>query len=95
MGFLSRSIRRGKWPGLGGGLAVHADDAGSGQDWLVAGQAGTVSVRRGTGLAGCAVTGAARDLYLLLWNRGGAGSLRVTGDPAILAAFGQQLQITW
>lgn len=95
MGFLARSIRRGKWPGLGGALAVHADDAGTGQAWLVAGQDGDATVSRGAGPAGCTVTGGARDLYLLLWNRGGLGSLRVTGDPAILAAFGRQLQITW
>jgi uncharacterized protein (TIGR03083 family) len=95
MGFLSRGIRRGSWPGLGGGLAVNAADAGPGQDWLVEGQDGTASVARGTGPAGCVVTGGARDLYLLLWNRGGADRLRVDGDPAILAAFGQQLQISW
>jgi uncharacterized protein (TIGR03083 family) len=31
------------------------------------------------------LTGAASDLYLRLWNRPGAGSLAVSGDPALLA----------
>jgi uncharacterized protein (TIGR03083 family) len=94
MGFLYRAVRRGRWPGLGGDLAVHAGDGGCGQDWLVAGQHATASVSRRTGPAGCAVAGRARDLYLLLWNRAGPGPLRVTGDPAILGAFGRQLRIT-
>jgi hypothetical protein len=31
----------------------------------------------------------------MLWNRGPADRLQVTGDPSILAAFGRALQITW
>lgn len=96
MGFLARSIGRGSWPGLGGNLAVHAEDGpGARADWLVTGRPGEDGVVRGTGPADCSVTGRARDLYLLLWNRGKADGLCVTGDPSVLAAFGRALRITW
>jgi uncharacterized protein (TIGR03083 family) len=95
MGFLARSIRRGSWPGLDAGLAIHTADGAESSDWLVAGGAGEPGVSRGTGEAGCDVTGQARDLYLTLWNRRQADGLQVTGDPGILAAFTRTLQITW
>ena len=96
MGFLARSIRRGNWPGLGGNLAIHAEDGPDEQaDWLVAGRPGDSGVSRGTGPADCAVTGRASDIYLLLWNRGPAGPLQVTGDPGVLAAFAGAVTITW
>jgi uncharacterized protein (TIGR03083 family) len=96
MGFLARGIRRGSWPGLGGSLAIHADDGTAGRaDWLIAGDPGAPGVSRGTGRADCDVTGLASELYLMLWNRGPADPLEVTGDPGILDAFGRALQITW
>ena len=110
MGFLARSIRRGSWPGLDGSLAIHAADGpAGGADWLVAGGPGEPGVSRGVGepegshgpgerdagQVGCDVTGPARDVYLALWNRRAPDSLRVTGDPGILAAFTRELQITW
>ena len=96
MGFLARNISRGSWPGLDGSLAIHvADGAAGGADWLVAGGPAEPGVSRGTGPAGCDVTGPARDLYLTLWNRRPPDGLQVTGDPGILPAFGRTLQITW
>jgi uncharacterized protein (TIGR03083 family) len=96
MGFLARGIRRGSWAGLDGSLAIHADDGtAGGADWLIAGGTDAPSVSRGTGPADCDVAGLASELYLMLWNRGPADRLRVTGDPAILATFGRTLQITW
>ncbi len=96
MGFLARSIRRGSWPGLDASLAIHvADGAAGGADWLVTGGSSEPGVSRGTGPAGCDVTGQARDLYLTLWNRRPPDGLKVTGDHGILAAFSRALQITW
>ena len=96
MGFVARSVRRGNWAGLDGSLAVHADDGtAGGADWLIAGGQDAPGVSRGTGRADCDVTGPASELYLMLWNRGPADRLRVTGDPGVLAAFGRALQITW
>jgi hypothetical protein len=96
MGFLARSIQRGNWAALGGSLAIHADDGtAGGADWLITGGRDAPSVSRGTGRADCDVTGPASALYLMLWNRGPADRLEVTGDPGILAAFGRALQITW
>jgi uncharacterized protein (TIGR03083 family) len=96
MGFLARGIRRGNWTGLGGSLAIHADDGSAGRtDWLIAGGPDAPGVSRGTGRADCDVTGPASELYLMLWNRGPADRLEVTGDRSVLAAFGRALQITW
>jgi uncharacterized protein (TIGR03083 family) len=96
MGFLARGIRRGNWAGLGGSLAIHADDGtAGGADWLIAGDPGAPGVLRGTGRADCVVVGPASELYLMLWNRGPADRLQMTGDPGILAAFGRALQVTW
>jgi len=95
MGFLARNIRRGRWPGMDGSLAIHVADGAASADWLVAGGAGEPGVSRGTGPADCDVTGPARDLYLTLWNRRPPDGLQVTGDPGILAAFSRTLQITW
>jgi uncharacterized protein (TIGR03083 family) len=96
MGFLARNIRRGSWDGLGGSLAIHAGDGTAGTaDWLIAGGRDTAGVSRGTGPADCDVAGPAAELYLMLWHRGPAAGLRVTGDPGILTAFGQALRITW
>jgi Mycothiol maleylpyruvate isomerase N-terminal domain len=41
------------------------------------------------------ILGQGPDLYLLLWNRRPAEMPQVTGDPGILAAFGQALNIIW
>jgi uncharacterized protein (TIGR03083 family) len=96
MGFLARNIRHGSWPGLGGDLAIQAEDGpGEQAGWLVAGRPGAAGVCRGTGPADCTVAGRASDLYLLLWNRGPADPLQVTGDPGVLAAFGRALTIRW
>ena len=96
MGFLARGMRPGNWPGLGGSLAIHADDGTAGRaDWLIAGDPDGPGVSRGTGRADCDVTGPASELYLMLWNRAPADRLDVTGDPSILAVFGRALQITW
>jgi hypothetical protein len=96
MGFLARSIKRGNWAGLGGSLAIHADDGtAGGADWLVAGGQDAPGVYPGTGRADCEVAGPASELYLMLWNRGPGDRLQVTGDPGILAAFSRALQVTW
>ena len=96
MGFLARNMRRSSWQGLDGSLALQAADGAAGSaDWLVTGGDGEPEVSRGTGTAGCDVTGPARDLYLTLWNRRPPDGLQVTGDHAILAGFTRALRITW
>src|SRR5215467_14529646 len=96
MGFLARSIKRGSWAGLGGSLAIHADDGtAGGADWLIAGGQDAPGVYPGTGRGDCEVAGPASELYLMLWNRGPGDRLQVTGDTGILAAFSRALQVTW
>jgi uncharacterized protein (TIGR03083 family) len=95
MGFLARSIRRGKWPGLGGTLAVHAEDGPSRADWLIAGRRRAVGVSRGPGRADATVSGPAGSLYVLLWNRLDEPGMQISGDASVYFAFGPALQITW
>src|SRR5262249_5411754 len=96
MGFLTRKIRRGSWDGLGGSLAIHADDGAAGRaDWLIEGGPGAPGVSRGASRADCDVAGPASGLYLMLWNRRPADQLQVTGAPGILAAVNRALHITW
>ena len=47
------------------------------------------------GSADCEIAGTAEDLYLALWNRREAGSLRVTGDRAVLDLFLDRVNIRW
>jgi hypothetical protein len=49
----------------------------------------------GPGEAACSVRGAACDLYFALWNRGGSESLQIEGDRAVLAQFGEAMQVRW
>jgi hypothetical protein len=48
----------------------------------------------GTGAA-CTVTGKAGDLYLSLWNRGGADDLTIAGERAVLGQFSEGVRIRW
>lgn len=41
------------------------------------------------------VAGPARDVYLLLWNRGGADHLDVQGDPAVLRLWRERARVSW
>ena len=50
-----------------------------------------------TGAASGAATlrGRANDLYLALWNRGGANELRVDGDRGVLDRFLDSVHVRW
>jgi uncharacterized protein (TIGR03083 family) len=45
--------------------------------------------------ADAAVAGPAGALYLWLWNRGTLETIRPAGDPGLLAAWNDQVKITW
>jgi uncharacterized protein (TIGR03083 family) len=55
------------------------------------------TVQGGTGAADCTLTGPAAGLYLLLWNRAdpAAASVAVSGDASVLAAWQQEMHVTW
>ena len=96
MGFLARDARRGRWDGPPAVLGIHAQDgAGGTAHWLMDAAPGRLAVARGTGPAGCDVTGPAARLYLLLWNRAGLDGLAVGGDASQLAAFRTHHRVTW
>ncbi len=68
------------------------DESGS---WVVTMGPDGVHSALGAGEATCSVRGAATDLYLALWNRGAGESLQIDGDRAVLARFGEALQVRW
>jgi uncharacterized protein (TIGR03083 family) len=47
------------------------------------------------GNAVCTLSGRAADLYLALWNRGGADALEVEGDRSVLDLFLEGVQVRW
>lgn len=96
MGFLERDSRQGTWRGPLGTLGIHADEgAGQTAHWRVVSEPGRFAVARGSGPADCDVTGPAISLYLLLWNRASTDGLEVTGDPAVLAGFRDEMRVTF
>ena len=68
-------------------LAVRTNDTG--QAWTIRIEPDRRVIRAGADAAAdCTVTGAASDLYLLLWNRQPAGErIRVEGDARVLALW--------
>jgi uncharacterized protein (TIGR03083 family) len=75
-----------------GMLPTDAPDDG----WLVhVGAAGSTPERSAAAAAGaeCVLRGSASDLYLRLWNR--PADVDVSGDPAVLAAWGRRVRVRW
>jgi uncharacterized protein (TIGR03083 family) len=82
------------------GPALQVEAADTGAKWLVsltADRSRAARVRRGAGVADCTVTGAACDLYLLLWNRAGIadGGVAVSGDPEVLTSWQAGMRVRW
>jgi len=81
-------------------VAVRAIDSGAGGDWLLElTEDGTraATVRRGGGVADCALAGPAEGLYLTLWNRAepAAAGVTVSGDETVLGAWRGGMRVTW
>jgi uncharacterized protein (TIGR03083 family) len=70
------------------------DDAGA---WMLSiGPDGVTTVAGADAGAGdCTLQGAAGDLYLALWNRGGDERLQIEGDRSVLTMFGDAVQVRW
>jgi uncharacterized protein (TIGR03083 family) len=73
-------------------LHLHASDAGL--DWLVT-LGERAEARRGDGEADCSVGGPASHLHLLVWNRRSPEGLEVSGDPSLLSAWRDVMQVQW
>jgi uncharacterized protein (TIGR03083 family) len=74
-------------------LGIACTDEGGA--WVVTMGPDGVHVAAGGGAATCSVRGTAVNLYLALWNRGGSESLQIEGDRAVLAQFGEAMQVRW
>jgi len=81
-------------------IAVRATDCRAGGEWLLElTEDGTraATVRRGGGVADCALAGPAEGLYLTLWNRAepAAAGVTVLGDDTVLGAWRRGMRVTW
>jgi hypothetical protein len=63
--------------------------------WVLSIGSDGITTAVGAGDADCLVRGAAGDLYLALWNRGGDERLQVEGDRDVLELFGEAVQVRW
>jgi hypothetical protein len=75
-------------------LGVRATDTGDA--WTIRIEPDRRVVASGAGDADCTVTGAASDLYLLLWNRRAADrTVGVAGDATVLDLWRERATIRW
>ena len=74
-------------------MVVRATDTND--RWHVTLTPGGITTTRGDGPADAIITGAAADLYLMLWNRGKAPSITVTGDREVLAKWHNNMRVRW
>jgi uncharacterized protein (TIGR03083 family) len=96
MGFVGRGAERGQWQFAPGVLGFHAADGEGGvAHWRVVSEPGHGTLERADGPADCDVSGPAGELYLRLWNRGGADGLTVSGDAGLLTGFCEEAHVTW
>ncbi len=92
LGFYARS---GRGPRVDVDCTLQISTTDTGQSWLVRmGPAGYQAIRD-IGTADCTVTGSASDIYLLLWNRGTADPLTVSGAPGVLDQWRKGATIRW
>jgi uncharacterized protein (TIGR03083 family) len=86
----ARSKNDGPAP-LTGSYHFHTTDVPG--EWVVEfGAAGAPAIRREHAKADVAIRGAASDLELFLYNRGGAEGLTVFGDEAMVTAWSDQIR---
>ena len=74
-------------------LHVHASDVGE-RWWVTMGPAGVTASRHGD-RADLVATGTAAELYLLLWNRTPASSVRLDGDLEVLELWRETCRVVW
>jgi uncharacterized protein (TIGR03083 family) len=74
-------------------MLVHATDTGD--RWHLTIDSEGVTTVRGDGPADVTLSGAASDLYLVLWNRTEDSTITVTGDQALLTEWHGSRRIRW
>ena len=74
-------------------LGVSTTDAEAEWTVLIGPESRTVVPERRD--ADCLLRGSARDLYLMLWNRGGTDRIEVRGDAAVLELWRDKARIVW
>lgn len=87
--------RPGRGPKVSSPCSIHVKTTDTDDDWhLQIGLEKVVTTRRNSS-ADCTITGTARDLYLLLWNRRSDKGISVDGDRNLLTLWREGVQIRW
>jgi uncharacterized protein (TIGR03083 family) len=76
-------------------LGVRAGDGTAGDAWTMRIGPQGREVDRGDAHGDLVVTGAANDLYLMLWNRRGTDGLELDGDERVLDTWREKARVTW
>jgi uncharacterized protein (TIGR03083 family) len=76
-------------------LGVQPDDDAPDAAWTIAIGPASREVTRGEARGDCVLTGAASDLYQLLWNRRGADGVTVSGDEGVLDLWREKATVSW
>jgi uncharacterized protein (TIGR03083 family) len=74
-------------------MVVHAEDTND--RWHLTFTPDGIATVRGDGRADVALTGAASDLYLSLWNRGSDSTITVDGDRELLELWHTNKRVRW
>jgi hypothetical protein len=75
--------------------AIHRVDVDVGASWSVRFAPEGGDVERDTENGDCTISGPAEALYLLLWNRGDASRVAVTGERSLLDEWPAVMHIRW
>ncbi len=75
--------------------SLHAHTTDTAGEWMVRIGPQTAEITAEHAPADCTVSGAASDLYLLLWNRASTEHIHVQGDSKVLDLWRQSANIRW
>jgi uncharacterized protein (TIGR03083 family) len=87
--------RPGCGPKVSSPCSIHVHTTDTDDDWHLQIGLENVVTSRLSSPADCAISGAAGDLYLLLWNRRSDAGISVDGDRNLLALWREGVQIRW
>ena len=90
--FITRPSRG---PKVSSPCSIHVHTTDTDDDWHLQVSLEDVVTSRLSSPADCTISGAAGDLYLLLWNRRNDAGISVDGDRDLLTLWREGVQISW
>lgn len=87
--------RPGRGPKVSSPCSIHIHTTDTDEDWHLQINHEKVVTSRHSSPADCTITGAAGDLYLLLWNRRSDAGISFDGNRNLLTLWREGVQIRW